>query len=247
MVWFHATRLSLACTIIPSIPFKRSASLSSSSTSINKASAMTLLLAAPFTAKHICPKESKTTAWQHKGSAPNSSPYLDQRHPLRHLQCLVSSFYSAAFAPSQCFFLRRVCSSPSFLKGSSDPPPSHTCISKVLHPWSIFHILHPSSISSMQSSKSLLPSIVTRAFFRIRTPMAHCWWEPSPAGFHLQLLKPATTHWCFLAMVAAEDSRQTKAPPAFCRKVRSLSYTHLPSIRVPLHGHEYVLQHLRAT
>ena len=101
---------------------------------------------------------------------------------------------------------------------TSNAPPSHTCISTALHPWNFFHILHPSSISCVQSSKSLLPSIVTRAFFRIRTPMAHCWWQPSPAGFHLQLLKRATTHWCFLAMVAAEDSHQTKAPPAFCQK-----------------------------
>lgn len=49
------------------------------------------------------------------------------------IQCLVSSFYSAAFAPSQCF-LRRVCSSHAFLNRSSNLPPSHTCISRVLHP-----------------------------------------------------------------------------------------------------------------
>ena len=47
---------------------------------------------------------------------------------------ILNSFYSAAIAPSCCFFLRRVCSSYSFLKRSSSLPPSHVCISRVLHP-----------------------------------------------------------------------------------------------------------------
>ena len=55
------------------------------------------------------------------------------------------------------FFLRRVCSSHSFLKRSSSLPPSHVCISKVLHPWSILQILPPTSISS----KSTYPILVS--------------------------------------------------------------------------------------
>ena len=59
---------------------------------------------------------------------------------------IFNSLYSAAIAPSYCFFLRRVCSSHSFLKRSSSLPPSHVCISRVA---SLKHlaILPPTSIS----------------------------------------------------------------------------------------------------
>ena len=55
-------------------------------------------------------------------------------------------------------------------------------------------------------------------FFRTRTPLAHCRWKLFPGCVRRQLLEPATTHCCFLSLVAAEDSHQTTAPPAFCQK-----------------------------
>ena len=82
---------------------------------------------------------------------------------------------------------------------SSNPPPSRTCISRVLHPWNFFCILHPSSISASKVQSlcylRLLPYFFQNSYTIGTLPMKAFSWlcsQAAPGAGHNALLLSVT-------------------------------------------------------